>query len=53
MSGVSIVDSIAVLMIGLFSALATGGAVVESQFIGQKDIKNGLKKAEIYGIINM
>ena len=45
MSGVSIVDSIAVLMIGLFSALATGGAVVASQFIGQKDTKKACRAA--------
>lgn len=40
MSGVSIVDSIAILLIGLFGSLATGGAVVASQFIGHKDTKN-------------
>ena len=45
MSGVSIVDSIAVLMIGLFSALATGGAVVASQFIGHKDVKKACRAA--------
>jgi len=45
MSGVSIVDSIAVLMIGMFGALATGGAVVASQFIGQKDTKKACRAA--------
>lgn len=46
MSGVSIVDSIAILMIGLFGALATGGAVVASQFIGQKNIKSACRAAK-------
>ncbi|MDE7299526.1 MAG: MATE family efflux transporter [Lachnospiraceae bacterium] len=35
-SGISLVDSINSLLTGMFSALATGGAVVAAQYIGQK-----------------
>ena len=39
-SGVSLVDSVSNLFVFLFSAFATGGAVVASQYLGKKDQKN-------------
>lgn len=38
-SGVSIVDTLNILLINIFSAMATGGAVVGAQYLGQKDEK--------------
>lgn len=38
-SGISLVDTICVLMIGLFSAMSSGGAVVVAQFKGKGDKK--------------
>ena len=39
-SGVSLVDSVSNLFVFLFSAFATGGAVVASQYLGKRDQKN-------------
>lgn len=45
-SAVSLVDSINILVIQVFTALATGGAIICSQYMGQKDIANARDSAE-------
>lgn len=44
-SGVSLVDMIAAVILVLFAALATGGAVVTSQFLGARNIDKAQRSA--------
>ncbi|MDO5444889.1 MAG: MATE family efflux transporter [Eubacteriales bacterium] len=45
-SAVSLVDSISVLFINVFAALANGGAVVCGQYLGRRSVKDAGKAAE-------
>ena len=44
-SGVSLVDMIAAVILVLFAALATGGAVITSQFLGAREIEKARRSA--------
>lgn len=56
-SGVSLVDMINTLLINVFAAVATGGAVVASQYLGQKSRKRACESAVqlliVTGIISL
>ena len=51
-SSVSLVDSINILIIQILSALATGGAVIGSQYIGRRDEENARRSsAQLYTVL--
>ena len=45
-SGVSLVDSIMILLINVFAALATGGAVIAGQYLGQRRLEKAREAAD-------
>jgi len=53
-SGVSLVDNIMILLLNGFAALATGGAVVAGQYLGQRKIKEACESAtQLIGFVTI
>ena len=51
-SSVSLVDSLNILIIQILSALATGGAVIASQYLGRRDEENASRSAaQLYSVL--
>lgn len=51
-SGVSLVDSINILILQIMAALATGGAVIISQYLGQKNKEAAIRcSAQLYTVL--
>ena len=53
-SSVSLVDSLNILFIQILSALATGGAVIASQYLGRKDEDSASRSAaQLYSVLGI
>lgn len=51
-SGVSLVDTLNILVLQVLTALSTGGAVVSSQYIGKKDLATARRSvAQLYTVV--
>ncbi len=53
-SSVSLVDSLNILIIQILAALATGGAVIASQYLGRKDQESAQRSAaQLYSVLGI